>query len=695
MADAKRQKWAKELSSVRCFGGSLKRFEHTSAVLGGCEMKFAVYVPDAAEEAKLPAVFWLSGLTCTDENFSQKSGAFEAASQLRLVLVIPDTSPRGEGVPDEDPKTYDFGLGAGFYLNATTEKYKKHYNMLDYITKELPELISSKFPVVADRIGIMGHSMGGHGAMTIALKNPGKYRSISAFSPITNPTNAPWGKKAFPLYLGDDKESWKEYDTVELVKKYDGPPVRLLVDQGTGDNFLKEQLKPEALKAACDEKGIALTLRMQEGFDHSYFFISTFVKNHLEYHAAQLTGLIRWCPDAGMLPAPSVYAAKTNGDTAFDTAGKEIECLAAVAFEAKKPLELVQVKVAPPQKGEVRIKHIAVALCHTDAYTLDGFDPEGLFPSILGHEASGIVESVGEGVTGFKPGDHVIPCYQAYCGDCKFCKRPDINLCTSVRAFTGKGVMAGDGKPRFTYQGKPIYHFMGTSSFVEYGVVHAQSLAKVRQDAPLEKVCLLGCGISTGWGAVWNTAKVERGATAAVFGMGAVGLSVIEGLVKAGASRIIAVDLLPAKLELAKKWGATDTINPKDLPAGKSVQAEIVGMTEFGVDYSFDCTGNTQVMRSALEASARGWGVSVVIGVAAAGQEISTRPFQLVTGRTWKGTAFGGWKSKPQVPMLVDAYMAGDMKIDEYITHKMDFKQINEAFELLHKGECLRCVLTF
>jgi len=547
-------------------------------------------------------------------------------------------------------------------------------------------------PVIADKVSIMGHSMGGHGALTLALKNPGKYRSVSAFAPITNPTEVPWGKKALPLYLGEDKASWNEYDTVELVKKYEGPPVRLLVDQGSADNFLETQLKPWSLKAACEQKGITCNLRMREGFDHSYYFISTYIKDHLQFHASMLGGVLRWCPD--QLPAPTVYSTQEKKQM-FDTAGKDIECLAAVAFEPKKPLSVVKVTVAPPQKGEVRIKHVAVALCHTDAYTLEGSDPEGLFPSILGHEASGIVESVGEGVTEFAPGDHVVPCYQAYCGSCKFCKRPDINLCTSVRAFTGKGVMAGDGKPRFSYEGKPIYHFMGTSSFSEYGVVHMQSLAKVRRDAPLEKVCLLGCGISTGWGAVWNTAQVPRGATAAVFGIGAVGLSVIEGLVKAGASRIIAVDLLPNKLELAKKWGATDTLNPKDLAEGKTVQAEIVGMTEWGVDFSFDCTGSTQVMRSALECSARGWGVSVVIGVAAAGQEIATRPFQLVTGRTWKGTAFGGWKSKPQVPMLVDLYMAGEVKIDEYITHTMDFKSINEAFELLHKGECLRCVLKF
>jgi len=677
-----------EIAKIKVAGGYVQRFKHTSAVCGGCSMTFAVFVPEGEEGRKYPVVYWLSGLTCTDENFSQKAGAFQAAAENGLVLILPDTSPRGEGVPDEDPHTYDFGVGAGFYLNATTEKYKKHYNMLDYITKELPALLKgSTLPIIADKASIFGHSMGGHGALTIALKNPGMYKSVSAFAPICHPIECPWGQKALPLYLGDDKESWKQYDAVELIKGYSGPPMRLLVDQGTKDNFLPQnQLQPETLKAACEEKGIALTLRMQEGYDHSYYFMNAFVGDHLKYHASYLTGQLSWLPPT--VPSASVYSGPPQ---TFDTAGKEIECIAAVAFEAKKPLELVKVTVAPPQKGEVRIKTVAVALCHTDAYTLDGFDPEGLFPSILGHEASGVVESVGEGVTDFVPGDHVIPCYQAYCGDCKFCKRPKINLCTSVRAATGKGVMLADDKPRYSYQGKPIYHFMGTSSFSEYSILHAQSLAKIRRDAPLEKCCLLGCGISTGWGAVWNTAQVERGATAAVFGIGAVGLSVIEGLVKAGASKIIAVDLLDAKLELAKKWGATDTMKG-DNP---NVIKDIVAATGFGVDYSFDCTGNVKVMRNALESAARGWGVSVVIGVAAAGQEIGTRPFQLVTGRSWKGTAFGGWKSRPQVPMLVDLYMDGQLKIDDYITHNMKFSEINEAFDLLHKGECLRCVLKF
>eukprot|EP00397_Hematodinium_sp_SG-2012_P014874 GEMP01015134.1.p1 GENE.GEMP01015134.1~~GEMP01015134.1.p1 ORF type:complete len:376 (+),score=71.23 GEMP01015134.1:99-1226(+) len=372
-----------------------------------------------------------------------------------------------------------------------------------------------------------------------------------------------------------------------------------------------------------------------------------------------------------------------------------IRSLAAVAFKPKQPLSVVKINVHPPQKGEVRVKNHHVALCHTDAYTLDGHDPEGLFPSILGHEASGVVESVGEGVPDLKPGDHVIPCYQAYCGECKFCKRPNINLCTSVRDFTGRGVMRADGKPRYYYQDQPIYHYMGTSSFSEYSVLHHESVAKIRKDAPLDKVNLIACGVATGWGAVWNTAQVEKGATGAVFGLGAVGLSIIEGLVAAGASRIIAVDINDGKLDIAKTWGATDVINPKTLPGDRSIQQEIIAMTEYGVDYSFDATGNVEVMRAALECSHRGWGTSVVVGVAPAGAEISTRPFQLVTGRTWKGTAFGGWKPKKELPGLVDRYMNKELKLDEYITHTLPFEKINEGFDLLHSGKALRVVLNF
>mmetsp|Transcript_10237 Transcript_10237/g.30833 ORF Transcript_10237/g.30833 Transcript_10237/m.30833 type:complete len:390 (+) Transcript_10237:72-1241(+) len=376
-----------------------------------------------------------------------------------------------------------------------------------------------------------------------------------------------------------------------------------------------------------------------------------------------------------------------------DTAGKDIVCKAAIAWEAEKPLEVVDISVAPPQAGEVRIKVVATALCHTDAYTLSGQDPEGLFPCVLGHEAAGVVESVGEGVTSCKPGDHVVPCYQAYCGDCIFCKHPESNLCVSVRKYTGNGIMKADEGTRFTYKGKKIYHFMGTSTFSQYTVVHEQSVAIIDPKAPLDKVALLGCGVSTGWGAVENTAKVKKGSTVAVFGAGVIGLAVIEAAVKAGASRIFAIDTNPKKFELAKKWGATDCLNPKDFD--KPIQQVLVEKTEWGCDYTFECIGNVEVMRSALEAAHRGWGQSIVIGVAGAGKEISTRPFQLVTGRQWKGTAFGGYKSGIEVPKLVERYMAGETLLDQYITHELPFDEINKAFDMLHAGEALRTVLRF
>lgn len=387
----------------------------------------------------------------------------------------------------------------------------------------------------------------------------------------------------------------------------------------------------------------------------------------------------------------------------MSTAGKPIQCKAAVAFAPKQPLEVVDVVVAPPQRGEVRIKILFTALCHTDAYTLGGFDSEGKFPCVLGHEAAGIVESVGEGVTSCKPGDRVIPCYQAYCADvaenpCEHCLHPKSNLCQAVRAWTGRGVMKTDEKPRFTLarDGSEIFHFMGTSTFSEYTVVHEVAVAKVQNDtAPLDKVCLLGCGVSTGWGAVHNTAKVEPGSTAAVFGLGAVGLACVEALVEAGARQIIAVDTNDEKESVARQFGATDFVNPTKF-GGKDTQSVIVEMTNGGVDYSFECVGNVNVMRSALECCRKGWGTSVIVGVAPAGTEISTRPFQLVTGRTWKGTAFGGYKSRIAVPKLVEKVMSGGEKasLDKYITHRLKFEQINEAFDLLHEGKCLRCVLS-
>ncbi|MCO5591648.1 hypothetical protein L7F22_045638 [Adiantum nelumboides] len=373
------------------------------------------------------------------------------------------------------------------------------------------------------------------------------------------------------------------------------------------------------------------------------------------------------------------------------TQGQVIVCKAAVAWEALKPLTIEDVEVAPPQQGEVRIKITHTALCHTDSYTLDGKDPEGLFPCILGHEAAGIVESVGEGVHEVKPGDHVIPCYQAECRECKFCKSGKTNLCGKVRSATGVGVMLADFKSRFSIKGKPIYHFMGTSTFSQYTVVHAVSVAKVVPEAPLEKICLLGCGIPTGLGAVWNTAKVERNSIVAIFGLGTVGLAVAEGAKAAGASRIIGIDIDPNKASLGKKFGVTEFINPKDHE--KPIQEVIVGLTDGGVDYSFECVGNVQLMRSALECCHKGWGTSVIVGVAASGQEISTRPFQLVTGRVWKGTAFGGFKSRTQVPQLVEKYMKKEIKVDEYITHNMTLPEINKAFDCMHHGESLRTVI--
>lgn len=373
------------------------------------------------------------------------------------------------------------------------------------------------------------------------------------------------------------------------------------------------------------------------------------------------------------------------------TAGKTITCRAAVAWEAKKPLTLETVEVVPPKSGEVRIKILYSGVCHTDAYTLSGCDPEGLFPVILGHEGGGVVESVGEGVTDVQPGDHVIPLYVPQCGECKFCKNPKTNLCQKIRVTQGQGFMP-DGSSRFSCNGKTLFHFMGCSTFSEYTVVAAISVCKVDSSAGLDKVCLLGCGISTGYGAALNTAKVEPGSTCAVFGLGAVGLAALMGCKKAGASRIIGVDINPAKFETAKQFGATECVNPNDY--NKPIQQVLVEMTDGGLDYTFEAVGNVLTMRAALEACHKGWGVSVIIGVAGAGQEIATRPFQLVTGRTWKGTAFGGWKSRDNVPELVKEYLAGQLKVDEFVTHTLPMNKINDAFDLMHHGQSIRAVVT-
>lgn len=365
---------------------------------------------------------------------------------------------------------------------------------------------------------------------------------------------------------------------------------------------------------------------------------------------------------------------------------------AAVAFAAGKPLEIVELDLEAPKKGEVLIKITHTGVCHTDAFTLSGDDPEGIFPAVLGHEGAGIVVECGEGVTSVKPGDHVIPLYTAECKECLFCKSGKTNLCVSVRATQGKGLMP-DGTTRFSYQGKPVYHYMGCSTFSEHTVVAEVSLAKINPNANHEQVCLLGCGVTTGIGAVHNTAKVQEGDSVAVFGLGGIGLAVIQGAKQAKAGKIFAIDTNPSKFPLAKEFGATECINPKDFD--KPIQQVIVEKTTWGVDHSFECIGNVNVMRAALECAHRGWGQSVIIGVAGAGQEISTRPFQLVTGRRWLGTAFGGVKGRTQLPGMVEDAMNGKIKLAPFVTHTMKLEEINTAFDLMHEGKSIRSVIHF
>ena len=365
---------------------------------------------------------------------------------------------------------------------------------------------------------------------------------------------------------------------------------------------------------------------------------------------------------------------------------------AAVAFEPGKPLQIVEIDVAPPRAGEVLLRITHTGVCHTDAFTLSGDDPEGVFPAVLGHEGAGVVVQAGEGVTSVQPGDHVIPLYTAECRQCLFCKSGKTNLCTAVRATQGKGLMP-DGSTRFSYQGQPVYHYMGCSTFSEYTVVAEVSLAKINPAANPEQVCLLGCGVTTGLGAVKNTAKVQPGDSVAVFGLGGIGLAVIQGAKLAKAGRIIAIDTNPAKFELARTFGATDCVNPKD--HAQPIQQVIIEMTGWGVDHCFECIGNVQVMRAALECAHRGWGQSVIIGVAGAGQEISTRPFQLVTGRRWLGSAFGGVKGRSELPGMVEQAMKGEIKLAPFVTHTLPLENINEAFELMHAGQSIRSVVHY
>ena len=366
---------------------------------------------------------------------------------------------------------------------------------------------------------------------------------------------------------------------------------------------------------------------------------------------------------------------------------------AAVALEAGKPMEIMEVNLDGPKAGEVLVEIKATGLCHTDDFTLSGADPEGAFPAILGHEGAGVVVEVGPGVTSLEPGDHVIPLYTPECRECDYCLNPKTNLCQAVRATQGQGVMP-DGTSRFSMlDGTPILHYMGCSTFSNHTVLPEIALAKVRKDAPFDKICYIGCGVTTGIGAVMNTAKVELGSRCIVFGLGGIGLNVIQGLRLAGADQIVGVDLNPGKVEMAKRFGMTDFVNPSEVKG--DLVGHLVELTGGGADYSFDATGNVKVMRDALECAHKGWGESIIIGVAPAGAEISTRPFQLVTGRVWKGTAFGGARGRTDVPKIVDWYMQGKIEIDPMITHTLKLDEINKGFEMMHAGESIRSVVVY
>jgi len=364
---------------------------------------------------------------------------------------------------------------------------------------------------------------------------------------------------------------------------------------------------------------------------------------------------------------------------------------AAVAFEAKRPLEIVELDLEGPKQGEVLVELMATGICHTDAYTLDGLDSEGIFPSVLGHEGCGVVREVGAGVSSVAPDDHVIPLYTPECGKCKFCLSGKTNLCQAIRVTQGQGLMP-DGTSRMSYRGQTIFHYMGCSTFSNFIVLPEIALAKIRKDAPFDTTCYVGCGVTTGVGAVTKTAKVQPGDNVVVFGLGGIGLNVIQGAKLAGANRIVGVDINPSKREWGEKFGMTDFIDPRET---KDVVGHIVEMLDGGADYSFDCTGNTDVMRDALECCHKGWGTSIIIGVAEAGKEISTRPFQLVTGRNWRGTAFGGAKGRTDVPEIVDWYMNGKIAIDPMITHRLSLEEINTGFDLMHEGKSIRSVVVF
>mmetsp|Transcript_41385 Transcript_41385/g.68106 ORF Transcript_41385/g.68106 Transcript_41385/m.68106 type:complete len:734 (-) Transcript_41385:144-2345(-) len=713
-----------KIESNKCFGGVREKYEFVSSTLGGTKAKFNVFIPlKASSTRKAPILYFLSGLTCNEDNFITKSGAPQYAARYGLALVCPDTSPRGVDIAG-DSDAWDFGKGAGFYVNATQAPWSKYYNMYDFVVTELPKALQS-IKSLADvldfgNVSLFGHSMGGHGALMIYLRNPqSPYKSCSAFAPVTNPTQCRWGQKAFKGYLGANAKDWTAYDSTELVKALTASDKNklnvLLVDQGTADFALtlgddkQDQLSTKQFEQVCKDNGVKASVRYQDGYGHGYDFIASFVEQHIAFHAkfllseqlkqslvSDIDSVIQLI-DTESKQNEVVENAQSQADAVtFETAGKVITCKAAIAWKEwdekeKEPLKIEEIEVAVPKETEVRVKLLCTGVCHTDWYTLSGKDPEGIFPSILGHEGCGIVESVGAKVTSCQPGDVVVPLYIPECKACKFCTSGKTNLCQAVRATQGRGLMP-DKTVRFQCKKQDIYHFMGTSTFAQYTVLPEISVAVVDRSVLAQKLeketCLLGCGVTTGIGAVQNTMNVKPGSNVAVFGLGGVGLCVIQAAKNRKCSRIIAIDINVNKFEMAKKFGATDCVNPLDAKyKDRKIQDVIVELTDGGVDYSFECIGLPSTMRSALECCHKGWGESCIIGVAASGQEISTRPFQLVTGRVWRGSAFGGTKGRTGVPLIVREFLNGGINVKDLVTDVVPLSRINEAFWLMKQKE--------
>ena len=648
------------------YGGYLKRYSHMSNTTQGT-MHFTIFLPPSVETGPAPTLYWLSGLTSTDENFSVKAGAQAEASRLGLVLVMPDTSPRDTGLPDEST-AWNIGTGAGFFLNASKSPWSGHYKMYDYILTELPALIESEFRVISGLVSISGFSMGGHGALSLALRNPGKFASVSAFAPICHPVESSIATSAFTAYLGEDRVEWRACDSTCLVKDGSRFSCDVLIDQGSSDSFLLEgSLKLGEFKEACAIAGLPVTINLRDKYEHDYFFVSTFITEHLRFHHRAL--MKRYSPERSVPASTSL----------------PIRCKAAVAWAPRERLWVEDVEVAVPRKGEVRLKVLAASICHTDIYTLSGADPEGVFPCILGHEAACIVESVGEGVT-LAVGDYVVPSFSPQCHTCEFCIR-GVNLCSAIRSTQGRGLMS-DLTTRFTCNGQPLYHFMGCSTFSEYTVVAEISCARITPKLSPAKACLLSCGISTGLGAVWNSCGVRPGESVVVFGLGPVGLAAVQAAKAVSAHPIIGIDTDVDKFPLAISLGATTCMATGNI-------CDFVG--QWGADYTLDCTGDVVAMREALESAHRGGGISCIVGVAGAGEEIRTRPFNLISGRRWIGSSFGGWRLRFDIPKLAERIVDGEIAVDHFVSEVLQggVHDIAKALDIQRKGSCLRVVVEF